>query len=117
MLCVEAFKLDASQLLKSDEYCDKVIREWKVLVDWVKYLTPEHQQKEREYGIPWRSAFKQEMHICLQNLCLELYNNKSFLDGKDPFLGLIELVAYSKQEVDSFNTNTQPEKISQTNNY
>ena len=35
---------------------------WKKIANWTRYLSPEHQQKEREYGIPWRSAFKEEIN-------------------------------------------------------
>lgn len=32
------------------------------LLDNVTYMKHEHIQKEKEYGIPWRSAFKVELY-------------------------------------------------------
>ena len=32
---------------------------WAKLYDRARYLKSEHDLKEREYGIPWRSAYKQ----------------------------------------------------------
>ena len=32
-----------------------------LLLDNATYMPSEHIQKEQEYGIPWRSAFKVEM--------------------------------------------------------
>ena len=34
-----------------------------VLLDNAAYMPLEHVQKEKEYGIPWRSAFKAELEI------------------------------------------------------
>ena len=46
--------------MKAGEYCQEVLDRWKVMANWCKYLRSEHEQKEREYGIPWRSQFKIE---------------------------------------------------------
>ena len=32
---------------------------WYKLYDKARYLKTEHDLKEREYGIPWRSAYKE----------------------------------------------------------
>ena len=59
--CVSAKKTSPEHLKDVGQYCDEQIKRWNKLVNDAKYLTPEHHQKEREYGIVWRSHFKKEM--------------------------------------------------------
>ena len=37
-----------------------------ILLDNAAYMPLEHVQKEKEYGIPWRSAFKAELETFLE---------------------------------------------------
>ena len=46
----------------------------------------EHVQKEKEYGIPWRSAFKAELAICLEQAKTRfLDENESVVDSPFEF--------------------------------
>ena len=35
-----------------------ILGQWSKIFDKAKYLKSEHDLKEKEYGIPWRSAYK-----------------------------------------------------------
>ena len=41
--------------------CKAIMERFFDLLDNVTYMKHEHIQKEKEYGIPWRSAFKKEL--------------------------------------------------------
>lgn len=43
------------------EYCKIIMDRFFTLLDTVTYMKHEHIQKEKEYGIPWRTAFKTEL--------------------------------------------------------
>ncbi len=38
---------------------DPLAAKWRKLTDRARYLESEHNFKEKEYGIPWRTAFKE----------------------------------------------------------
>ena len=44
--------------------CDR----WATVVDNVRYLEVEHRHKEKEYGIKWRTAFKEELDKSYEEL-------------------------------------------------
>ena len=50
--------------------CDR----WATVVDNVRYLEVEHRHKEKEYGIKWRTAFKQELDKSYEELTAKYGN-------------------------------------------
>ncbi len=71
--CVVDYKMNASALFSTVQYCNDTYDAWKRLENQTKYLSAEHDQKEKEYGIPWRSAFKKEINSSLQILRLKIF--------------------------------------------
>ncbi len=43
-------------------------QEWAKVFDKAHYLQSEHDLKEKEYGIPWRSAYKAAMVAAVNHL-------------------------------------------------
>ena len=59
------------------------------LLDNVTYMPIEHIQKEKEYGIPWRTTFKQEVLTMADNTHNRLfgYDAGGFqANSEDPFV-------------------------------
>jgi len=56
------------------------------LLDNATYMPCEHIQKEKEYGIPWRTAFKKELQAFTDSMCKRLVGEESFPETEDPFL-------------------------------
>lgn len=46
----------------SRDFCHALMQRFVKLLDNAAYMPLEHVQKEKEYGIPWRSAFKAELN-------------------------------------------------------
>ena len=59
---------DTQRLRRVDEYCLEALVHWRELRGWARYLEVEAMQKEKEYGIPWRSAFKLELKDSVEQL-------------------------------------------------
>ena len=56
------------------------------LLDNATYMPCEHKQKEKEYGIPWRSAFKKEVHSFADLAYKRMVGEDGFPETDDPFL-------------------------------
>ena len=54
-------KIDIETLVSAKDYCQSVIMRYLHLLDKATFMPAEHIQKEREYGIIWRTAFKREL--------------------------------------------------------
>ena len=46
------------ELVEAQDYCMKVMQRYIDILDDATYMPTEYFQKEKEYGIPWRSAFR-----------------------------------------------------------
>jgi hypothetical protein len=51
-------KIDLEECVDAKDHCKIIMDRYFTLLDNVTYMKFEHIQKEKEYGIPWRSAFK-----------------------------------------------------------
>ena len=58
--------LDRDTLCDSRNFCHDQMMRWVALLDNATYMPVEHIQKEREFGIKWRSAFNEEMIALLK---------------------------------------------------
>lgn len=67
-------KIDIRECLDAREWCDSFIQRYIVLLDNATYMESEHIQKEKEYGITWRSAFKAELQKIIDELFKQLVN-------------------------------------------
>jgi hypothetical protein len=51
----------------------------------------EHIQKEKEYGIEWRSVYKKEMTDLVNSVNINAFGIE-MLDGSDPFIVLKSII-------------------------
>ena len=51
---------------KAQDYCQAVLNRFTELMDEATCMPNEHIQKEKEYGIEWRTAFKKELEKIVQ---------------------------------------------------
>jgi len=89
--CFTQFGLPAGELIDSKDFCRQVMDRFIDALDNATYMPHEHIQKEKEYGIKWRTAFKTELQEQVQSLC-----KADAKVGVDPF---VDLHAIVKREV------------------
>ena len=58
---IEKQGLNLGECVQARLYCENVMKRYVTLLDTCTFMPSEHMQKEKEYGITWRSAFKQEV--------------------------------------------------------
>lgn len=58
--------------MQARAYCDAVMQRYITLLDNATYMPSEHIQKEKEYGITWRTAFKKELAALVSSLTEKL---------------------------------------------
>lgn len=59
--CLVDKRIDRGNCVEARKFCQAVMQRFVTLLDNATYMPIEHVQKEKEYGIPWRSAFKAEL--------------------------------------------------------
>ena len=59
--CLVDRQLDRDSCVEARKFCQQLMQRFVTLLDNATYMPIEHVQKEKEYGIPWRSTFKQEV--------------------------------------------------------
>ena len=56
------------------------------MLDNATYMPCEHVQKEKMYGIPWRTAFKRELLAFADSTFKRLVGEDGFPETEDPFM-------------------------------
>ena len=72
----------------------------------------EHMQKEKEYGIPWRSAFKKELLAFADTTHKRLVDNNGFNETEDPFLFFHKIVKKDALDAATFDAMSQADFLS-----
>lgn len=65
--CLVDMQIDRDHCVEARVFCQAMMQRFVRLLDNATYMPIEHIQKEKEYGIPWRSAFKAELLEFVQN--------------------------------------------------
>jgi len=107
--CMVDFGIPIAECVDSRQYCDAIMQRYIVLLDNATYMPCEHIQKEKEYGIPWRSAFKQELYALVNGLAQKLISSQGFEEGEDPFEVLHKVVKKDTIDAATFDAKTQAE--------
>ena len=93
-------------------YCSAVMLRYIKLLDDCTYMPNEHIQKEKEYGIPWRSAYKVEIRNLVDELAKKFLGSQAEAATKeDPFLILHQIVKKDVIDAATFDTKTQAEYL------
>ena len=80
------------------------------LLDNITYLPIEHIQKEKEYGIPWRTAFKREAMILASETHTNLIGEErgSFNpESEDPFMFFHKIAKKDALDAATFDATSQ----------
>ena len=79
-------------LLNASDYCQSVMMRYIHLLDKATFMPAEHIQKEREYGIIWRSAFKREMKELIEGMVARCVSSDGFTEKYDNEFHLLHKV-------------------------
>ena len=83
------------------------------LLDNATYMPCEHIQKEKEYGIPWRSAFKAELESMVDALAKRTISSDGFdKDTEDPFVVMHKIVKKDAIDAATFDAMCQADLLS-----
>jgi len=72
----------------------------------------EHIQKEKEYGIPWRSAFKKELLSFADTTHKRLVDENGFPESEDPFVFFHKIVKKDAIDAATFDAMSQADFLS-----
>ncbi len=104
-------KFDTNKCISSREYCDKVMFRYITLLDNVTFMPSEHIQKEKEYGITWRTAFKKELNSLVDGISKKLISAEGQIQ-EDPFEVLHKIVKKDCIDAATFDVRTQADLLS-----
>jgi hypothetical protein len=100
--CLATRSFAKSELIDAREFCDNTMHRYFLLLDNAFCMPNEHVQKEKEYGIAWRSAFKTELaELVIEQSRLSL-KNQHVEDIRDPFETLGSIIRKAATEAASF---------------
>jgi hypothetical protein len=74
--------------------------EWAKIYDKAHYLQSEHDLKEKEYGIPWRSAYKAAIIAAVAELEHKKLVTEKSTNTEQSFEIINRVAGFVKQEVD-----------------
>ena len=74
------------------------------LLDNITYMKHEHIQKEKEYGITWRSAFKVELQRVASDLHKRVIAEDEEEIDEDPFVVLHKIVRQDTIDASTFDS-------------
>ena len=77
------------------------------LLDNATYMHVEHIQKEKEYGIPWRSAFKKELFEFADETFKRCIGDQGFNPNDEPFLFFHKIIKKDALDAATFDQNSQ----------
>ena len=72
----------------------------------------EHVQKEKEYGIPWRTAFKRELFAFADAMHKRLIGEDAFPETEDPFLFFHKIIKKDALDASTFDAVSQADFLS-----
>lgn len=81
------------------------------LLDNVTFMPSEHIQKEKEYGITWRTAFKKELNSLVEGISKKLISAEGEIK-EDPFEVLHKIVKKDCIDAATFDVRTQADLLS-----
>lgn len=105
--CIEQMEMQQfslSDCVQARAYCDAVMLRYIVLLDNATFMPSEHIQKEKEYGITWRTAFKQELKNLVEVVTRKLMPDET--PNEDPFETLHTLIKKDCIDAATFDSRT-----------
>ena len=109
---IEDHQVDPASVVDARDYCQGIMQRYITMLDNATYMPCEHIQKEKEYGIPWRSAFKVELEQMIDALVRRTIDAEGFdPDLEDPFELLHKIVKKDCIDASSFDQETKADLI------
>lgn len=112
--CHEEMKqanINLDECVNARTYCDEVMQRYIVVLDNATFMPCEHIQKEKEYGIIWRSAFKAELYTLIDSVSKRLISSDGFNRDNDPFEVLHKVVKKDCIDAATFDMRTQADLL------
>lgn len=88
-------QIDREKCVEARVFCQQLMERYVTLLDNATYMPIEHIQKEKEYGIPWRTTFKQEVLALANETHRKLVGEDAGgfqANSEDPFLFYHQIV-------------------------
>ena len=93
-------------------HCKTIMDRYFALLDNITYMKHEHIQKEKEYGITWRSAFKVELNRISTDLHSRVIAEDDAEDMEDdPFMVLHKIVRQDTIDASTFDSRCQADLL------
>jgi hypothetical protein len=71
-------KIPLDDCVNARKFCDSIMQRYIVVLDNATFMPCEHIQKEKEYGIIWRSAYKEELNTLIDIVSKRLVSSDGF---------------------------------------
>ena len=85
-------------------HCKSIMDRYFTLLDNITYMKHEHIQKEKEYGITWRSNFKIELQRVATDLHKRVIADEEEEMDEDPFAILHKIVRQDTIDASTFDS-------------
>ena len=107
---IEKQGLSLADCVSSRSYCEGIMARYICLLDNATFMPSEHIQKEKEYGITWRTAFKKELNDLVAIVSKKLISAEEETPA-DPFEVIHKIVKKDCIDGATFDSRTQADLI------
>ena len=104
---MQAKEIPLEEVVPASNICKSIMERFFDLLDNVTYMKHEHIQKEKEYGIPWRSAFKKELIELVDETHRRLIGEENEILDEDPFMVMHKIVRQDAIDAATFDSRCQ----------
>ena len=110
--CLIEKSINQNDCTDARKFCQAMMHRFTTLLDNATHMPNEHIQKEKEYGIPWRSAFKKQIFAHADQIYKKLVDpNGQFPEDEDPFTFYQQMIQKEALEANSFASLSQADFI------
>ena len=96
--CVFEGKIERDTLSDSRKLIQDLMQRWINLIDNATYMPCEHIQKEKEFGIRWRTAFKKGVGEIIEGDFEALQHELYVAEIEDPFVYMHRIIKKGVEE-------------------
>ena len=105
-------KMSTEDCMMARTYCSEMMQRYITLLDNATYMPSEHVQKEKEYGIAWRTAFKKEMIQFADAVTKRMISEDGFDEAEDPLQFFHQIIKKDAIDAATFDAMTQADLLS-----